>query len=91
MYNDSTRKVHKVRLSRYRRRKCHAGERCELIAIEIEVTARQQQVGQRTCGMYKDNKHQVHKVRLSRLSMGEGDSHVNDAGKVTHSSDVLLI
>jgi hypothetical protein len=28
------------------------------------------------------------KVRLSRLSMGEGDSHVNDAGNVTPASDV---
>ena len=37
------------------------------------------------CGMYNDN---TRKVRLSRLSMGKGDSHVNDDGNVTPVSDV---
>jgi hypothetical protein len=46
---------------------------------------KQHQVSQRTCGMYNDSKR---KVRLSRLSMGEGDSHINDAGNVTPASDV---
>ncbi len=36
-------------------------------------------------GMYNDTKHMV---RLSRPSMGEGDSHSKDAGKVTSASDV---
>ena len=36
-------------------------------------------------GMYNDS---TRKVRLSRLSMGEGDSHSNDAGNVTPASDV---
>jgi hypothetical protein len=35
--------------------------------------------------MYNDSKR---KVRLSRISVGEGDSHVNDAGNVTPASDV---
>jgi hypothetical protein len=35
--------------------------------------------------MYNDRKHMV---RLSRISMGEGDSHVNGARNVTPSSDV---
>jgi hypothetical protein len=42
-------------------------------------------VSQRTYGMYNDSKR---KVQLSRISVGEGDSHVNDAGNVTPASDV---
>jgi hypothetical protein len=36
--------------------------------------------------MYNYNNHMV---CLSRLSMGKGDSHSNDAGKVKPESDVI--